>query len=351
MNGMKEQSHERFNLSEFVLGYLEEAGSIVMPPEFGVYDVLMPDELADSLALEDHTRFAFGGQNQNGQPDDAVQLGVSHPLIEQVAQTLTDHPVNVRTYIRGLRTDKRGLAELARKQIGLPNPRIKELSNAQEVAAQHHYLLCNFKVTFISDEKQEDLVAVVMDVQAGHAVADDAIMQRLAALDTEPAYDGLPLAAPRWREADDALSPKTLQALLPRAEAALRQRLADQASGLAARMSRHLSLDLARIGDYYDEMAADLQKRLLRLADNDERRQDFAEKLAMLEAERATKLEDAASRYKLRVEMKLVNVLLATQPKVVLPMSISNRTAQISRDGGLGSAAASTGAADLRRVW
>ena len=96
-------------------------------------------------------------------------------------------------------------------------------------------------------------------------------------------------------------------------------------------MERHLDLDLARIGDYYDEMAADLQKRQGRLSTGDERRQDFDDKLATLEAERTAKLSDAYNRYSLRVEMKLVNALLATQAKVDLPVSISNRTAKITR--------------------
>ena len=134
------------------------------------------------------------------------------------------------------------------------------------------------------------------------------------------------------RGAGEALALDTFQALLPRAEAALRHKLADQVAALAARMERQLMLDLARIGDYYDEMAADLQRRQAHLSPDDvERRQSFADKLDMLEAERTAKFADARSRYTLRVEMELVNVLLATQAKVILPMSISNRTATITR--------------------
>ncbi|MCB0184135.1 MAG: hypothetical protein KDE31_07720 [Caldilineaceae bacterium] len=78
-------------------------------------------------------------------------------------------------------------------------------------------------------------------------------------------------------------------------------------------------------------MAADLRKRQERLAADDERRQDFTEELTTLDAERQTKLADARGRYTLRVETKLVNVLLVTQPKIALPMVISNRTAKITR--------------------
>src|SRR3954462_11849241 len=113
----------RFNLSEFVLGYLEEAGSVVMPPEFGVYEILMPEEVADSLLLDDHTRLAFSGSPVGAPPseqaDNALRLSVNHPLVESIAQTITRQPANARTYIRGVRTDKRGLAKLAQQHFRL----------------------------------------------------------------------------------------------------------------------------------------------------------------------------------------------------------------------------------------
>ena len=126
----------RFNLSEFVLGYLEEAGSVVMPPEFGVYEVLMPEEVADSLSLDDHTfALAFAPAAPSEQADAALRLSVNHPLVESIAQTITRQPANARTFVRGVRTDKQGLAELARQHLGLANARIDELPETQEEAA------------------------------------------------------------------------------------------------------------------------------------------------------------------------------------------------------------------------
>ncbi len=329
---MSDLAQERFDLGKFVLGYLEEAGSVVMPPEFDSYEVLMPDEVAHKLALDPYAHLTFATSPPTGPTADAMRLSVNHPLVERIAQTMVDQPANAHSYIRGVRTDKRGLAALARTHFSLPNARIDALPTGQEEAMQHQYLLCNFKVTLVSEEKQEELVAVVMDLQAGHAVDDETILERLAIIDPEPVYQGLPIAPPRWQGTGEALAPATLQALLPRAEAALRQKLAAQVATLATRMERHLSLDLARIGDYYDEMRTDLQRRQERLSEDDsERRQGFDEKLAMLAAERDAKLADARSRYALRVEMQLLNVLLVTQAKVVLPMSISNRTATITR--------------------
>ena len=54
-------------------------------------------------------------------------------------------------------------------------------------------------------------------------------------------------------------------------------------------------------------------------------------KLAILETERGTKAADVRARYGLRVELELVNTLIITQPKVTVPVSISNRTTTIQR--------------------
>jgi hypothetical protein len=97
-------------------------------------------------------------------------------------------------------------------------------------------------------------------------------------------------------------------------------------------MQRHLALDLARIEDYYGHLASDLQRRRSRLEPGDTARiQALDDKLSSLEAERTAKLQDAHTRYPVRVELELVNVLLVMQPKVILPVAISNRTAAITR--------------------
>ncbi len=38
-----------------MLDYFEEAGGVAMPPEFGIYDVLLPEEVAAKLALNEES--------------------------------------------------------------------------------------------------------------------------------------------------------------------------------------------------------------------------------------------------------------------------------------------------------
>ncbi|MBP8293304.1 MAG: hypothetical protein KAX65_11060 [Caldilineaceae bacterium] len=329
---MSDLHHERFDLSRFVLDFLEQQGSVVAPPAFGVYEVLMPEELAADLGVDDFQHLRFDGEPAPGAPDATLQLSVNHPLVDTIAAQVATQPASAAVYVNQVRLEKRGLVELARKIFGFPNARLDFVPQTQERSELHHYLQFNFKVTILSEEKQEDLASVVMDVQAGYAVTDPAQLRALSVYDTETTFDGFPLAPPRWIGAGDALAVETLAALLPRAATAARGSLAERLTGLAARMEHHLLLDLARIEVYYTELELDLHKRQARVESGDTaRRQEFDDKLAMLERERRTKIEDARARYALRVELELVNTLLITQPKVTIPVSIGNRTATIRR--------------------
>jgi hypothetical protein len=202
---MSDLHHERFDLSRFVLEFLEQQGGVVAPPAFGAYEVLLPEELAAHLGIDDFQHLRFDAQPAAGAVEDALQLSVNHPLVDAIASQVTSQPASAAVHISHVRLEKRGLVELARKSFSLPNARLDFTPNTQEHSELHHYLQFNFKVTFLSEEKQEELESVVMDVQAGHAVTDPAHLRQLTVADTEPAFEGFPAGAAaldrRWRSA------------------------------------------------------------------------------------------------------------------------------------------------------
>jgi hypothetical protein len=328
---MNDPQHDRFDLARFVIGFLEQEGGVVTPPAFGIYEALLPEDLAAELGIDDFLRLNFSTESPPTE-EDVVRLSVNHPLVETIAEQVATQPANAAVYVTSVRLEKRGLLDLARKQFSFPNARVDALPNREETRELHHYLQMNFKVAIVSEEKQEELATVMMDLQAGHAVDDPDLLHQLEIYEPRPAFESLPVAQPRWIDAGPALSPETLQALLPRAENALRAKLADRLSGMATRIQHNLALDLARIEEYYDDLANDLRRRRTRLAETEaERSQNLDDKLAVLEAERRAKAEDVRGRYSLRVDLELVNTLLIVQPKVTLPVSIGNRTTTIQR--------------------
>lgn len=319
---------EPFNLARFVLDYLEHEGSVVAEPAYGVHEVLLPDELAEQLRVEPFLQLAF---DADAAPE-ALHLSVNHPLVEQIAAQLEQVPGNALVYINHVRLEKKGLFDAAAKALSFANARLSAKRDAVEQTALHHYLRCNFKVTFLSDEKQEQIVSVVLDVQGGYAVRSPEHLQRLVSYEVEPAFPHLTVAPPRWPGAGDPLSPATWQALMPRAQAAVEAAVADRLKTLQARAQRFLELDVARLEDYYASLEQDLRQRLARTdAADAERRSNLEAKIEALRAERSAKLAEVQARHQLRVEMELINVLVVAQPKVLLPVEISNRRVAITR--------------------
>jgi hypothetical protein len=339
-------------LADFVLNYCREAGAIVEPPAYGVYEVLLPDDLATRLGVPAYQRFAFDdtplvlppvlrsaqdGNLQSGGPagvGEVTHLSYGHPLVEDLVEAARQVPACAHLYVNTVRLDKRGLADLARQALSFPNARLVKVmgrNNEPEMESPTlgYYVRFNFKAALITDEKREQLLSVLMDAQGGCAVEDLAEIERLTTLETMPAFEHLPVMPPVWLPGGEPLSRQALEGLLERAKRVALDELAEPLESLQRRAARFLELDRARLEQYYDDMQRDLKRRLERAADD--RRQSLDAKLVAVQAEREAKLADAEAKYRLRVELELINLLVIAQPRLVLPMKIENRTASVTR--------------------
>jgi len=319
-------------LADFVLDAFRQAGGIVEPPAYGIHEVLLPEEVARRWNLAAYQRLAFTSESSADVADagDATVVGYGHPLVERLTEETRADPACALVYVSDLRLDKRGLFGLACQALALPNARLSEVERQGEKAAICHHVRFNFKAALITDEKRERLVSVVMDAQAGFAVPEPAHVEQLARLEEEPAFGRLPSAPVRWLPGQQVLSLPVLEELLERATRATLDELAAPLETLRRRAARYLELDQARLTEYYDDIARDLQRRIERAGD-DGRRASLEDKRAAAQAEREAKLADVEAKYRLRVELELINLQVIVQPKILLPVRIKNRTATTER--------------------
>jgi len=319
-------------LADFVLNYSREAGAIVEPPAYGVYEVLLPDNLAARLGVPAYQRFAFddtqAAEEWRMGADDVTHLSYGHPFIESLIEAARQVPASAHLYVNIVRLDKRGLADLARQTLSFPNARLVEVEGQAESPALGHYVRFNFKAALITDEKREQLLSVLMDAQGGYPVQELTEIERLTTLETKPGFEHLPVMPSVWLPGEEPLSRQALEGLLERAKRAALDELAEPLDGLQRRAARFLELDRARLEQYYDDMQRDLKRRLERA---DDRHKALENKLVAVQAEREAKLADAEAKYRLRVELELINLLVITQPRLVLPMNVVNRTATVTR--------------------
>lgn len=241
----------------------------------------------------------------------------------------------MEVFVNSVRTDKRGLLSLARQALAFPNARLSEAPRQSEVVAACHLARFSFKAALITDEKWEQLVSAVMDVQAGFAVPELAQFERLVHLEDKPTPGGHLPAPVRWLPGQAPQSRLVLDRLLERAVDAAMQELAAPLEVLRRRAARYLELDRARLQEYYDAISRDLKRRLDRAGDlpqeGAQRRASLEDKLAATQAEREAKLADVEAEYRPRVELELVNVQFIHQPKVLLAVHVGNRSTVVER--------------------
>ena len=251
-------------LADFVLDAFRQAGGIIEPPAYGVYEALLPEDVARRWDVPAYRRLAFAGESPTevSDEDDVTIVGYGHPLVETLVEDVRAEPACVQLYVNDLRLDKRGLLALAHKTLTFPNARLTEAPRKSRKASLCHYVRFNFKAALITDEKRERLVSVVMDAQGGFAVPELTHIERLARLDEKTTFAHLTPAPVRWLPGaghkDGALSRPVLEGLLERATHAALDELAEPLGKLRRRAARYLELDRARLNGYYDDIARDL---------------------------------------------------------------------------------------------
>ncbi len=318
------------DLTDFVLDFCRALGGVVEPPAYGVYEVLLPDAVAAQLNVDAFQRWAFDDAPPAGADDGAVtRLSYGHPLVERLAELARAAPACARFYINAVRLDKSGLFALARAALAFPNATLAEDLHANETRALFHAVRFNFKAALHSDEKRERLVSVLMDAQTGAALSDFSPDEALR-LEVTPVFTALPDAPAPWTNAFDPLATEALRALLDRARLAAADALGDSLAALQQRAARLLELDRARLEAFYADLERDLERRLKR-ADDEARRATLENKLAATRADHAAKLADAEAKYRVRVELDLINLAVITQPKVRLAARVENRQANVAR--------------------
>jgi hypothetical protein len=318
-------------LDDFVLTFCRLAGGLVDRPTFAFYEVLWPEPVADKLGVPTYQRLAFREEEEERGDGEVIHVGYGHPLVEVIVEETLTNPSNAILHANAVRLQKPGLADVARQTLALSNARLTVAPKRTEERALHHYVRYTFKAALITDEKHEQLVSVVTDAQNGYAVPELADIEHQIILEEENAFKNLRVAPARWTGAEtDPLSRSALEGLLKRAMLAARDALSDPIAHLTRRATRFLELDRARLEQYYGDIERDLKRRRDR-ATNAERRAGFQDKLDAARSERQAKLVDVEAKYRLRVELELLNLLVITVPKLTLQVQIGHRSAGITR--------------------
>jgi hypothetical protein len=136
------------SLSELVLGYFRQVGALIEPPAYGIYEILLPDEVAARWGISPHQKIVFDATRQQ---DGVTFLHYGHALIETIVEELRGQSANSHFFINNVRPDKPGLPSEIEKAFSLPNAKIFFIPAEKEKIRHHHYVRFNFKVSLVAD--------------------------------------------------------------------------------------------------------------------------------------------------------------------------------------------------------
>jgi hypothetical protein len=304
-------------LRDFAFGMLERHGAVVEVLEPDELEVLAPEPLRRVMGWPELARLGFGGQRR----DQAIRIGLEGDCLDRFGGLLGGHG---RWAERQLTLPGRPLNDPERvldRALDLPNA----VWRLQDVTATFtRCLMLAFRYTALSDEKRDGLIWLGFNLGTGAAIDD--ILARLRPILMQEAGWEVPepavraAAGPGW---DGALLDARLRPLLE-------HRVRKELEPFLRAMRRRLERDCNRVHAYHDELRAASLKRLSALARSEaekaqaDRRRE-AMRVAAIEREHQSKLDDLRRNYALRVSVEWIQALELYLPVQRLAVLIRRR--------------------------
>jgi hypothetical protein len=291
-------------LEEFVRDYVEVTGGAWDEVEPQVYDVLLPD--AGAAEGQRLVRIAFDPEALPEHPGSQL-ASYGTPLIDGLLADAVARGRFARLYVNGLNLAPHDLAGHLRRALALPAD--FQLQPHRARALHFPQAVFWFQATFVSDQKEQEIVPVALDLHYGRQVRH---LEQL-------------LDHSRLAEQPAAPLPEVRRSSLAAAYPLARERVVPTVAALANQRGRevndHIDRQIARITRYYADLRAELEEQVKRAQSREEDLSKFAGRREALDREERFRVAELRQKSALRVGLRLLNVLVVQQPKLLVRAS------------------------------
>jgi hypothetical protein len=290
-------------LEGFVRTYLETTGGAWDEVEPQVYDVLLPEAEGSGLA-----RITFDPEALPEHPG-AQLASFGTPFIDGLLNDALQRGRWGQFYLVGLNLAPHDLAGRVRRAVTLPPP--LELRIERVRALHFPQAVFWFQAEFISDQKEQEILPVAMDLHYGREVRHrDALLDR-SRLAEQPAQ---PL--PEARRA-------SLTAVYPVAREQVLRSLTALAHARSRDLTERVEKQIARMTQYYADLRNELEEQGRRARDKDEAAARREARRAAIDREEKVRVAELRQKSALRVHLRLLQVLLVQQPKLLIQAQVA----------------------------
>ena len=305
----------RSPLEDFIREYVETIGGVWDEVEPQVYDVLLPlDGSTAALGADERgvLRVAFDPEALPEHPG-AQLASFGTPFIDRLLADAMRRGRFAQLYVVGLNLLPHDLAGRVRRALTLA----AGLQLRVERARPLHFTqaVYFFQAAFISDQKEQEIVPVGLDLHYGREMRHlDQLLDHTRLAD-RPAQ---PLAEARRI---------SLAAGYPIAREHVVRTVAALANSRARELGERLNKQIERMSQYYADMRQEAQEQVHRGRKHPDEAGKLAARLQALDREERLRITELRQKNSLRLQLRLLNLLVVQQPKVLLHTQVASEKA------------------------
>lgn len=313
----RKQSAGVSELKGFAKGVFEVLGGVVEPLDADTFEILVPDEYVSYFQGQNTFRLQFSVGHHTAQNQSCEVFTVGSKMFDCLIALFSEKGRFAKAYLNPLRLEAQNIEEKFCKRIHLLNAKLELKSQSPEETATA--VFC-FKVSFLTDDKTEQLFSTAVNLTTCRQ--NESLLEEWdhIFLDAEPSYHGI---------ASFHLS--GLEPAYEKAKALVKQKIVPELDKIKAMQEKFLRRDLVRIEDYYAHLVSELHEKERRSQENDAVLEKISHQKKAFELDRRKKFADAQEKYRLDVEIKLVNLLILYQPWIHAVMAIRTHAGEIER--------------------
>lgn len=302
-----------YSIQDFVVRTLESFGALIEQKGYALIEALVPDFLAEKFNGRNLLNLAFDYEvARENRDSEFVTFGSF--ILHEVTELALSKGRAVEFFIPVERLDLAPrIEEMLRESVYFAKCRPPRLKNW--FFLEHCYYNFNFHCVYHSDENQEEILPVLVDMSTGRQ--DDEVQELLC-------------------EMEKVLPAEKRQHILPQAPvisdgdayafacAAAKPRISDKMERISAAQAVLKNREMARVSRFYEDTIKDLEKKLAKT--QDEKR--IARIKQQIEAARADKIrrcQDVEEKYSVNAEVFLDSIVIYRLPKLHLNLEIQQK--------------------------
>jgi hypothetical protein len=301
-------------LEDFLSRYAEVTGGVWDEVEPQVYDLMLP--VSQSGWDPEIVRVAFDPEAVPEHPG-AQLASFGTPLVDRLLADAVSRGRHVELFMVGLNLAPQGLASRIRRTISLPDG--FDIQIERERVLHFPQALFWFEATYLSDQKEQEILTVGIDLHHSRQVRHlDELVDRARLADVpwtllpEAPHSGLAVAYPIAR--DRVI--RTLSSL---------------ANSRSRELGERLSRQLERMGKYYRDLRKEVEEQAEKARNRAEDLSKFTSRRQALDREEQLRTTELRQKSQLKVDLRLINLLLIYQPKILLRTNVTSAGSLVGR--------------------